>query len=71
MCRHRNSLAYTNITNPRKDVDDAVEEYRALIRDLDEAGLRTQVRHGPGVASLLIFVRVPRALLGNMIYKSR
>ncbi|KAL1855515.1 hypothetical protein Plec18167_007065 [Paecilomyces lecythidis] len=48
----------------------AVQEYKKLINDLDAAGLQTEVRHGPG-ASLLVFVKVPRELLGAEMYKSR
>lgn len=53
------------------DVDDAVDEFRSLIHELEEAGLRTQVRHGPGNSSLLVFIRVPRNRLENMMYNSR
>ncbi|GAD96419.1 plasma membrane stress response protein [Paecilomyces variotii No. 5] len=52
------------------DTTSAIEEFRTLIRDLDEAGLRTQVRHGNG-SSLLVFVNAPRERLGHEIFKSR
>lgn len=38
--------------------------------DLNEAGLRVQVRHGHGKA-LLVCIRVPRDHLGKMVQKSR
>ena len=60
-------LKLTDLT----DAEVAVKEFRNLIHDLDEAGLRTQVRLGPGVSSLLVFVRVPREDLGKMIHESR
>lgn len=38
--------------------------------DLESAGLNTEVR--PGYEqTLLIFVKAPRELLGNAVYKSR
>ncbi|KAJ9403144.1 hypothetical protein DTO045G8_9113 [Paecilomyces variotii] len=52
------------------DTAAAIDEFRSLIRDLDEAGLRTQVRHGNG-ASLLVFVNAPRERLGHEVFKSR
>ncbi|KAJ5624817.1 hypothetical protein N7510_001126 [Penicillium lagena] len=52
------------------DQEQAIAEYRTLIHDLTEAGLRVQVRHGHG-ASLLVCVRVPRDQLGRMIHKAR
>ncbi|OJJ88700.1 anoctamin family protein [Aspergillus glaucus CBS 516.65] len=48
----------------------AIREFQELIDDLHQAGLYTQVRHGHG-NSLLVCVKVPRDLLGNMIHKSR
>ncbi|KAK1142626.1 hypothetical protein N8T08_007430 [Aspergillus melleus] len=48
----------------------AVEEFRTLIHDLEEAHLQTQVRHGHG-SSLLVFIRVPRDHLGKMVHQSR
>ncbi|KAF7590319.1 hypothetical protein BBP40_002969 [Aspergillus hancockii] len=48
----------------------AIEEYRTLIHDLQEAKLQVQVRPGYG-PSLLVCIRVPRDHLGNMVYKSR
>ncbi|RJE23115.1 stress response protein Ist2 [Aspergillus sclerotialis] len=55
-----------------EDVDQtqAIEEFRTLIHDLEEAGFRTQVRHGYG-ASLIICIRLPRDRLGHMVHKSR
>ncbi|KAJ5261151.1 hypothetical protein N7478_011746 [Penicillium angulare] len=54
------------------DIDQAqaVSEFRALVNDLTEAGLRVQVRHGHG-SSLLVCIRVPRDQLGKMIHQSR
>lgn len=48
----------------------AIAGFRSLVDDLHEAGLRLQVRHGHGT-SLLVFIRVPRNHLGQMIHKSR
>ncbi|KAJ9200824.1 hypothetical protein DTO164E3_3974 [Paecilomyces variotii] len=48
----------------------AIEEFKTLINDLDAVGLQMEVRHGTG-ASLLVFVKVPRELLGAEMYKSR
>lgn len=48
----------------------AIEEFRTLIKDLQDAKLQVQVRPGYG-ASLLLCIRVPRDHLGNMVYKSR
>ncbi|KAJ5537639.1 hypothetical protein N7494_007118 [Penicillium frequentans] len=54
------------------DIDQAqaITEFRTLVRDLTEAGLRVQVRHGHG-SSLLVFLRVPRDQLGRMVHQSR
>ncbi|KAA8650234.1 anoctamin family protein [Aspergillus tanneri] len=52
------------------EIYQAVEEFRALINDLEEAHLQTQVRHGHG-SSLLVCIRVPRDHLGKMIHQSR
>ncbi|CAI7603153.1 unnamed protein product [Penicillium pancosmium] len=52
------------------DQSHAIAEFRALMADLTEAGLRVQVRHGHGKA-LLVCIRVPRDHLGKMIQKSR
>ncbi|KAL2832528.1 calcium-activated chloride channel-domain-containing protein [Aspergillus cavernicola] len=52
------------------EISKATSEYEALIHDLHEAHLETQVRHGHG-ASVLIFIRVPRAYLGNLVHQSR
>lgn len=60
------SVELTKVPAPSQ----AIEEFRTLIQDLDERGLQTEVRHGRG-ASLLVFVKVPRELLGNEVYRSR
>ncbi|KAE8153627.1 calcium-activated chloride channel-domain-containing protein [Aspergillus avenaceus] len=52
------------------EIPKAIEEFRTLINDLQEAQLQIQVRPGHG-ASLLVCIRVPRDHLGNMVYKSR
>ncbi|KAJ5513854.1 hypothetical protein N7463_003406 [Penicillium fimorum] len=54
------------------DIDQAqaITEFRTLINDLSEAGLRVQVRHGHGQA-LLVCIRVPRDHLGNLVHQSR
>ncbi|KAM0306265.1 hypothetical protein HYE67_002278 [Fusarium culmorum] len=52
------------------DHDTAVKEVRTLLQDLEEVGLHTEVRAGYE-QSLLVFVRAPRELLGNWVYKSR
>ncbi|CAI7617512.1 unnamed protein product [Penicillium glandicola] len=52
------------------DQDQAITEFRTLIHDLGEAGLRVQVRHGHG-AALLVCIRVPRDHLGNLVHQSR
>ncbi|KAL4943105.1 hypothetical protein BDV06DRAFT_211306 [Aspergillus oleicola] len=52
------------------DLSKAIEEFESLIDDLHQAHLETQVRHGHG-ASLLVFIRVPWAHLGNMVHQSR
>ncbi|KAK9242051.1 calcium-activated chloride channel-domain-containing protein [Lipomyces tetrasporus] len=52
------------------DQTQAVSEFRTLIHDLTEAGLRVQVHHGHGSA-LLVCIRVPRDHLGKMVHQSR
>ncbi|EUC46220.1 hypothetical protein COCMIDRAFT_4725 [Bipolaris oryzae ATCC 44560] len=54
------------------NVDDevAIKECQQLLYDLESAGLNTEVRAGYD-ESLLVFVQVPRDLLGNTVYKSR
>jgi anoctamin-10 len=54
----------------RIDNSQAVKELDELLTDLESAGLHTEVRAGHE-KSLLIFVKAPRELLGNMVYKSR
>jgi hypothetical protein len=50
--------------------DDAVKEFKTLLADLEEAGLDVEVRAGYE-QTLLFFVKAPRDLLGNYVYKSR
>ncbi|KAL3448384.1 calcium-activated chloride channel-domain-containing protein [Aspergillus insuetus] len=52
------------------DPSKAIEEYESLLKDLNEANLETQVRHGHG-ASLLVFIKAPRHHLGNLVHQSR
>ncbi|KAJ5130047.1 uncharacterized protein N7515_006086 [Penicillium bovifimosum] len=52
------------------DQEQAITEFRMLISDLKEAGLRVQVRHGHS-AALLVCIRVPRDHLGNLVHQSR
>ncbi|PYH99787.1 plasma membrane stress response protein [Aspergillus ellipticus CBS 707.79] len=52
------------------ELSEAIQEFRTLIQDLEEAHLQVQVRHGHG-PSLLVCIRVPPDLLGNLVYKSR
>ncbi|OJJ50663.1 hypothetical protein ASPZODRAFT_55785 [Penicilliopsis zonata CBS 506.65] len=55
-----------------EDIDStlAVDEFRALIQQLEDAHLHTQVRPGNDT-SLLVFIRIPRDRLGVMIHESR
>ncbi|GME23094.1 Transmembrane protein 16k [Neofusicoccum parvum] len=48
----------------------AVEEFCTLLSDLESVGLHTEVRAGYD-KSLLVFVKAPRELLGNEVYRSR
>ncbi|KAL0261076.1 hypothetical protein SLS55_004772 [Diplodia seriata] len=52
------------------DHSTAVEEFCALLADLESVGLHTEVRAGYD-RSLLVFVKAPRELLGREVYKSR
>ncbi|KAH7413597.1 calcium-activated chloride channel-domain-containing protein [Phaeosphaeria sp. MPI-PUGE-AT-0046c] len=52
------------------DTEIAIQELGTLCRDLEGAGLNTEIRRGYD-QSLLIFVQAPRELLGNTVYKSR
>lgn len=52
------------------DQDKAIQELGELVRDLDSVGLHTEVRAGHE-QTLLIFVKAPREVLGNYVYKSR
>lgn len=58
------------VTDKPPDQAQAIAEFRTLISDLSEAGLRVQVRHGHGSA-LLVCIRVPRDHLGNLVHQSR
>ncbi|KAF4464893.1 IST2 [Fusarium albosuccineum] len=52
------------------DHDPAIDEFKSLLADLEDAGLDVEVR--PGYEqTLLVFVKAPRELLGNTVYKSR
>ncbi|KAL2752923.1 hypothetical protein ACRALDRAFT_1065912 [Sodiomyces alcalophilus JCM 7366] len=53
-----------------QDPEQATEELKTLLADLEDTGLQTEVRPGYD-ETLLIFVKVPRDLLGNTVYKSR
>jgi hypothetical protein len=57
-------------TNRLLAYDDAVKEFKTLLADLEEAGLDVEVRAGYE-QTLLFFVKAPRDLLGNYVYKSR
>lgn len=57
-------------TDDLLDQAQATTEFRTLVHDLTEAGLRVQVRHGHG-SSLLVCLRVPRDQLGRMVHQSR
>lgn len=52
------------------DQGTAIKELKDLLHDLDSVGLHTEVRAGHE-QTLLIFVKAPRELLGNYVYKSR
>lgn len=52
------------------DTDVAIQEIGTLCRDLEGAGLNTEIRRGYD-QSLLVFIQAPRELLGNTVYKSR
>lgn len=58
------------VADRSQDPEQAVEELRTLLADLEDTGLQTEVRPGYD-ESLLIFVKAPRELLGNNVYKSR
>lgn len=64
------SLCISSLGLTLEDQNQAADEFRALIRDIESAGFQTQVRHGYG-ASLLVCIRFPRDLLGSMIYRAR
>lgn len=50
--------------------DVAIEKFKTLLEDLDQAGLDVEVR--PGYEqTLLVFVKAPYELLGSTVYKSR
>ena len=48
----------------------AISEFTTLLKDLESVGLNIEVRPGYD-KSILVFVQAPRALLSNMVYKSR
>lgn len=52
------------------DAETSVKELTTLLSDLESAGLQTEVRAGYD-QTLLVFVKAPRELLGNTVYKSR
>ncbi|KAF7557109.1 hypothetical protein G7Z17_g860 [Cylindrodendrum hubeiense] len=52
------------------DHNEAIDEFKTLLQDLEEAGLDTEVRPGYD-QSLLVFVKAPRELLGHAVHKSR
>ncbi|KAH7131615.1 calcium-activated chloride channel-domain-containing protein [Dactylonectria estremocensis] len=52
------------------DRNEAIEEFKTLLQDLEETGLDTEVRPGYD-QSLLIFVKAPQELLGRTVHKSR
>lgn len=52
------------------DLDEATAEFTALLDDLEAVGLHTEVRPG-FYQTLLVFVKAPRELLGNAVYKER
>ncbi|XP_044724107.1 calcium-activated chloride channel domain-containing protein [Hirsutella rhossiliensis] len=52
------------------DYDTAIQDFVALLEDLEAVGLHTEVRAGHD-ESLLVFVRAPREILSNAVYKSR
>ncbi|RDA86280.1 hypothetical protein CP532_5683 [Ophiocordyceps camponoti-leonardi (nom. inval.)] len=52
------------------DVDTAVEDFVGLLNHLESIGLHTEVRAGHD-QSLLLFVKAPREILGNAVFKSR
>lgn len=54
----------------RPDHATAIDEFTALLKDLESVGLHTEVRAGYD-QSLLVFLKAPKALLGNTVYKSR
>lgn len=50
--------------------EQAIEELKSICRDLQSVGLETEVRAGYD-KTLLIFVRVPKAILDAEVFKSR
>ncbi|PHH80976.1 hypothetical protein CDD80_5186 [Ophiocordyceps camponoti-rufipedis] len=52
------------------DVDTAVEDFKTLLARIEGIGLHTEIRAGHD-QSLLLFVKAPREILGNAVYKSR
>lgn len=52
------------------DHEQAIEELKCVVRDLQSVGLETEVRAGYD-KTLLIFVRVPKSILDAEVFKSR
>lgn len=52
------------------DYDEAAEQFNDLLKSLEAAGFHTEVRPGYE-SSILVFVKAPRQLLGNSVYKGR
>lgn len=64
------SLEWGWPTDCAPDSETSVKELTTLLNELESAGLQTEVRAGYD-QTLLIFVKAPRELLGNTVYKSR
>lgn len=52
------------------DYDTAMKEFSLLLANLEAAGLVTEARAGYE-KTILVFVKAPKELLGNTVYKSR
>ncbi|CAJ2505130.1 Uu.00g125240.m01.CDS01 [Anthostomella pinea] len=73
--RPHDGVTYNNVYVVHYNFSDvdyfkAVDELHTLVQDLESVGLYTELRAGYD-QSLLIFVKAPKELLGNMVYKSR
>lgn len=55
---------------PGPDDDAAARDLTTLLDHLEAVGLHTEVRAGHD-QSLLVFVKAPREILANAVYKSR